>query len=148
MYCIRDCSLSDFADIIEIDKEAFNSSNPTFDLFVYVTYGSDIIVADIGRKVIGYLVLMDSGKDAKIMSFAVKKEFRKKGVGSKLMDEAIKRCRERGKGRLLLEVRVSNTSAQEFYKKRGFKIISTIPSYYSDGEDAYLMCLDLWREQF
>ncbi len=140
---IRDYDVKDFRDIVEIDAEAFGNRNPVYDTYVYVTFGSDLIVADTGGKVVGYIALMDLGKDAKIISFAVKKEFRRKGIGTKLLKTAIERCKQRGKERILLEVRVSNTVAQRLYKKNGFKIIDVIPNYYNDGEDAYLMALDL-----
>lgn len=140
---IRDYDVKDFRDIVEIDAEAFGNRNPVYDTYVYVTFGSDLIVADTGGKVVGYIALMDLGKDAKIISFAVKKEFRRKGIGTKLLKTAIERCKQRGKERILLEVRVSNTVAQRLYKKNGFKIVDVIPNYYNDGEDAYLMALDL-----
>ena len=140
---IRDYNVKDFKDIIAIDEEAFSPSNPVYDVYVYVTFGSDLIVADIGGRVVGYIALMDLGRDAKIISFAVKKEFRRQGIGSKLLRSAIERCKQKGKERILLEVRVSNTVAQRLYKKNGFKIIDVIPNYYNDGEDAYLMALDL-----
>ena len=38
-----------------------------------------------------------------------------------------------------LEVRTNNINAIKFYKKHGFKKISTIKSFYQNGEDAYLM---------
>ncbi len=143
---IRDYEVKDFKDIVEIDAEAFGNRNPVYDAYVYITFGSDLIVADIGGKVVGYIALVDYGRDAKIMSFAVRRNFRGRGIGSKLLKTAIERCRRRGKERVLLEVRVSNTVAQRLYKKNGFKIIDVIPNYYNDGEDAYLMALDL-REQ-
>ena len=140
---IRDYTTKDFKDISEIDAEAYSSRNPVYDVYVYITFGSDLLVADIGGKVVGYIALMDMGSEAKIISFAVKREFRGKGIGSKLLSHAIRRCIEKGKERVLLEVRVSNTVAQRLYKKNGFRIIDVIPNYYNDGEDAYLMALDL-----
>ncbi len=143
---IRDYEAKDFKDIVEIDSEAFSNRNPVYDAYVYVTFGSDLIVADIGGKVVGYIALLDYGRDVKIISFAVKREFRGMGIGSKLLKAAIERCRQRGRERMLLEVRVSNEVAQRLYKKNGFEIIDVIPNYYNDGEDAYLMVLNL-REQ-
>ena len=140
---IRDYEVRDFKDIVTIDAEAFGNRNPVYDAYIYITFGSDLIVADIGGKVVGYIALVDYGREAKIISFAVKREFRGKGIGTKLLKTAIERCKQRGKERILLEVRVSNTTAQRLYKKNGFKIIDVIPNYYDDGEDAYLMALDL-----
>lgn len=140
---IREYGVRDFKDVLEIDAEAFNSRNPSYDVYIYLTYSSNFLVADIGGKVIGYIVTMDMGVDSKIMSFAVKKEFRRKGIGYMLLKEVIKRCKEKGKQRILLEVRVSNVAAQKLYKKNGFETVDILPAYYSDGEDAYLMELRL-----
>lgn len=141
---IREYSIKDFKDVLEIDKEAFNSKNPSFDVFVYLTYCNELLVADIGNKIAGYVVTMDVDKlTGKIVSIAVRKEFRRHGIGEALLREAIRRLRARGKIKVALEVRVSNKPAQELYKKLGFRVVDTIPSYYSDGEDAYYMVLTL-----
>jgi len=140
---VRDYRTSDYRDVLEIDKEAFAPQNATYDLYIYLTYGSDVLVADIGGKIVGYAASMEMGSEAKIMSIAVRKEYRGLGIGSKLLDEVIKRCKERGKAQLFLEVRVSNKIAQQLYKKKGFRIIDIIPAYYNDGEDAYVMALNL-----
>ncbi|WP_456369578.1 ribosomal protein S18-alanine N-acetyltransferase [Geoglobus sp.] len=140
---IRPFEPRDSSDIIRIDAESFKTQNPTYDLFVYLAYGSEIIVADIGAMVVGYAVLVYRESEAKIMSIAVKKEFRRRGIGKMLLREAIKKAKERGARRLLLEVRVSNVAAQQLYKKFGFRVVGVLESYYSDGESAYLMNLDL-----
>jgi len=42
-----------------------------------------------------------------------------------------------------LEVRASNETAQELYKKYGFRVVGRRPRYYSsDGEDAIIMSTD------
>lgn len=141
---IREYSTKDFKDIMEIEREAFSPRNPVYDIYIYVTYGSDLLVADIGGKVVGYVAIMDIDREnSKIVSLAVKKEFRRRGIGTKLLSTAIERCKERNKRKILLEVRVSNYIAQKLYKKMGFRIVDVIPNYYQDGEDAYLMALDL-----
>ncbi len=141
---IRPYRVRDSSDIIKIDLESFKSRNPAYDLYIYLTYGSEILVADIGNLVVGYVVLQHRDFESKIMSIAVKKEFRRRGIGSNLLKKAIESVKEKGKRRLLLEVRVSNIPAQNLYKKYGFKVIDILQSYYADGEDAYLMCLDLY----
>lgn len=141
---IRPYRVRDSSDIIKIDLESFKSRNPAYDLYIYLTYGSEILVADIGNLVVGYVVLQHRDFESKIMSIAVKKEFRRRGIGSNLLKKAIESVKEKGKRRLLLEVRVSNIPAQNLYKKYGFKVIDILRSYYADGEDAYLMCLDFY----
>ena len=137
---IRDYVNKDFKEILEIDRETFSPRNPAYDVYVYLTYGSDLLVADTGSKIAGYIVTMDVDEfTGKIIAFAVKKEFRGMGIGKMLLSEAIKRLEGRGKRKITLEVRVSNVPAQNLYKKFGFEIIDVIHGYYSDGEDAYLM---------
>jgi len=38
-----------------------------------------------------------------------------------------------------LEVRVSNTAAQRFYRRIGYRDVFCIDSYYANGEDAIVM---------
>lgn len=141
---IREYCSKDFKDLLEIDKEAFNPKNPAYEIYLYLTYGNDFLVADIGGKIVGYIATMDVDKvTGKIISFAVKKEFRKKGIGSQLLNKAIERLKTKGKKNILLEVRVSNVQAQNLYKKFGFKIKNVVHKYYNDGEDAYLMSLEV-----
>src|SRR2546425_837245 len=56
----------------------------------------------------------------------------------KVGDCVIRRCDE-----IYLEVRVSNTGAIKMYERLAFEIKSRLRSYYRDGEDAYLMALEL-----
>lgn len=46
-----------------------------------------------------------------------------------------------------LEVRVSNDPAIRLYRSVGFESARRIPGYYGNGEDAYIMVLDLseWK---
>ncbi len=79
-------------------------------------------------------------KSLHIVSIAVMPGHRRRKLGYALMAYAMnsgKRdydCRES-----YLEVRVSNEPAINLYKKLGYSIITVIPQYYLDGEDAYLM---------
>ncbi|MFO7968019.1 MAG: ribosomal protein S18-alanine N-acetyltransferase [Archaeoglobaceae archaeon] len=140
---IRSYKPTDFQDIVTIEREAFAPKNPAYDVFMYISHGDDFLVVEMSGKVIGFVSIMDAGVDARIMSIAVKNEFRRQGIGTILIERAIEKCKEKGKLRVLLEVRTTNYDAQILYKKKGFKAISTIPFYYNDGGDAYLMELDL-----
>ena len=39
----------------------------------------------------------------------------------------------------MLEVRVSNMAAQKLYNSAGYSVVQRLTSYYSNGEDGYLM---------
>lgn len=78
----------------------------------------------------------------RITNIAVHPEFRGMGIGNKILEELIKLCEKRNIPSMTLEVRISNTIAQNLYKKFGFKEAGVRKKYYGDNdEDALIM----WR---
>lgn len=117
----------------------------------FVVYGRDKEDEDDG-KVIGYIMSTDISRLSEsfpfgfvprnqeyvvhITSLAVLPKHRNKGYGQALVEHVV------GASSGLpvsLHVRVSNEQAQKIYQRVGFTVKKTIPNYYSDGEDAYLM---------
>ncbi|AFZ71038.1 ribosomal-protein-alanine acetyltransferase [Caldisphaera lagunensis DSM 15908] len=85
-------------------------------------------------------VFSESHKVGHVISIAVLPEYRKKGIGTALLKEAISRMKDNYNAEsVYLEVRVSNNDAISLYKKMGFEEVRIIKEYYRDGEDAYVM---------
>jgi ribosomal-protein-alanine N-acetyltransferase len=112
------------------------------------------IVAEISNEVVGYVMCkIEYGfsnfrklgfvKKGHVVSIAVKETDRGKGVGKVLMEEAINGIVSRKSDEIYLEVRTSNNGAIKMYEKLNFQIKTKLRSYYRDGEDAFLMALDL-----
>ncbi len=88
-------------------------------MFKIVTYDS---------KPVGFIVVDTNWKDkfdnnkriGEIHELAIKKSFWGKGIGSKLINEALNHIREKGLDTARLWVGEKNTEAINFYKKRGF----------------------------
>ena len=82
---------------------------------------------ECGREAAGYLVLTFGfslefgGRDAFIDELYVREAFRGRGLGRRAIDLAERACRGRGVGALHLEVERANTSAQELYRRTGFR---------------------------
>ena len=81
----------------------------------------------------GYLITYDNIDSLDIFEIAVDKNFRKKGIASKLLN------RINDEIKILLEVSEKNEVAINLYKKNGFKMISRRKNYYLDGSDAIVM---------
>jgi GNAT superfamily N-acetyltransferase len=85
----------------------------------------EVLVAKIDRRVVGvlhqhfYLDILHGSSMSHIVFMLVDKEYRNKGVGSKLLHVAISNARKRG----VMEMHVDTMfeEAAKFYRKRGFK---------------------------
>jgi len=87
---------------------------------------------------------------ADILNIGIDPEFQRKGHGTALLNYLIEELRKRHIGEILLEVRVGNKSAIQFYKKQGFKEISVRKDYYmnnsnnrSQREDGIIMRIEI-----
>ena len=90
--------------------------------------------AETDDQIVGYCGIWTSFESA------VKKEFRKAGLGQKLLEAGIQAAAAKGVERILLEVRQSNKAAIRLYEKNGFQTIGLRKSYYTKPvEDAILM---------
>lgn len=89
-------------------------------------------------KVIGYLDYSLIYDRMEIDNFNVLTEYRKQGIGTKLMAHLISIAIEYRVVNITLEVRVSNENAIKLYKKFGFREVALRKFYYGD-EDGILM---------
>ncbi|MHB0858976.1 MAG: ribosomal protein S18-alanine N-acetyltransferase [Anaerolineae bacterium] len=79
-------------------------------------------------------------EEAHICTLALRPEWRGRNLGELLLASLIEESYQRDAQFITLEVRVSNTVAQNLYKKYGFQHTGRRKGYYSDnGEDAHIM---------
>jgi len=112
------------------------------------------IVAEVNGKHVGYVMCkteygfsnfkkLGFVKKGHVVSIAVLEEFRKRGIGQALVEESIKGVKIKKCDEFYLEVRCSNNEAVRLYEKLGFVIKQQLNAYYRDGEDAFLMAIEL-----
>lgn len=95
------------------------------------------------RRVVGYAGFWLMVDEAHITAIAVSPVYRGLGLGDLLLLSLIDLAQEMGAHYLTLEVRASNTLAQNLYRKYGFKETGVRRRYYSDdNEDALIMWSD------
>ncbi len=100
--------------------------------------------AERPRKIIGYHFFWVVVDEIHILNIAVDPAYQKHGLGKHLLQFAIDFGRDLGAECVLLEVRISNTNAQQMYRHFGFQQIGIRKGYYSDNkEDAGVMKMKL-----
>ena len=99
-------------------------------------------------KLLGLVCGRLAADEAEILKLAVAPEVRRQGIGARLLDAALHRCREKGAAACFLELRVSNTAAKRLYEKKGFNRVGTRRGYYAGPtEDAVMMRRNLQNEE-
>lgn len=97
-------------------------------------------VALVDGLVAGYSGLMVTGEDAHVTTLAVEPRWHRQGIGSRLLLGLARTAVDQGARHLTLEVRMSNTPAQELYRRFGFAPAGVRKNYYVEtNEDALVM---------
>lgn len=138
----------DLPSVLEIERASF--SNPwhesTFRGEIYhqsVSFPFVVVHATL-NKVIGYVIFWQLGEDAQVNNIAIHPDFRHLGIGETVLRQVIELVRLRGGQLITLEVRPSNTAAQNLYRKLGFKLMAVRQGYYTNPpEDAFVLGLTL-----
>ena len=102
-------------------------------------FSKDVIYVE-KDEVIGYLSYSIMYEKAEINNIYVLAQYRSQGIGSKMLDYLVKKCKICEN--ITLEVRKDNIPAIYLYKKYGFKEVATREKYYN-GVDGVLMMLEV-----
>jgi len=95
------------------------------------------------RGPVGFLLGWDVADELHVIDVATHPELRRRGVARALLDCAVNHARARQARLVLLEVRAGNGPAIALYTSHGFEETTVRRHYYSDGENALEMALDL-----
>ena len=80
-----------------------------------------------------------------MMNIAVHPDFRRQGIAEALVDALMTELHEQGSRCLTLEVRASNESAKQLYRKLGFIPIGKRPNYYFNPREDALILRKEWE---
>lgn len=95
-----------------------------------------------------FLLVRHVSDEAEVISIAVERPHRRRGVGEGLLDTAIDELSDMGVKQLHLEVDEQNSAAVELYRNFGFEVVGERRAYYPGGHgkkaaNALMMCLEL-----
>lgn len=98
-----------------------------------------VVVKDKEGLIVGFAGIILSVDDAEITNIVTKKDKRRQGIGSILINELIKISKEKGKDNISLEVNEENEYAIKLYEKNGFEVVGRRKNYYNNKNDAIIM---------
>jgi len=145
---IRHAVAADFSELLEIDQASFTRgvAYEADELSYFINRdGAETLVLETDGSIAAFVILEvhRSRRSGTIVTLDVREKYRRNGYGSRLLVRAEDILSEYGAENYDLQVDVSNRGAITFYKKHGFRTVATLPHYYANGHDAYLMVKDL-----
>jgi ribosomal-protein-alanine N-acetyltransferase len=148
---LRKFEPDDLQDVMQINRVCLPENyTDMFFMDLHERYPETFIVAEEDHSILGYIMsrievgLGNFGlgglvRKGHVVSIAVLPQGRRKGVASALLKAVMEGMVHYKARQIFLEVRVTNDIGVNLYKKAGLEVTKTIPGYYSDGEDAYVM---------
>ena len=119
-------------------------SKQTFEKILELRSLSFVIIQN--SVLIGFCIANKVLDECHLQNISVIENMRRQGVGDFMLDILIKRMKLAQLKVALLEVRRSNKTAQDFYRKNGFDELSVRKDYYqakNGREDAIIMRLEV-----
>ena len=102
------------------------------------------LVAIEDEAVVGYVGSQTVIGETDMMNIAVHPAYRKKGIGTALINELIHELALRGSRSLMLEVRASNETAISVYMGLGFIEVGCRKNYYRNPREDALILRKEW----
>jgi ribosomal-protein-alanine N-acetyltransferase len=90
----------------------------------------------------GFILTLRRADRGHVITIDVAPEFRRHGIGQRLLAAAEDFYRRTGARGMRLEAAVDNQPALAFYSRFGYRVIRTLPRYYSPRLDAVLLHKD------
>lgn len=142
---IRDMYLSDLDAVMGIEGSSFPTpwSRNAFQSELMENNFAAYLVLDFHGRVVSYGGMWIILDEAHVTNVAVHPDFRGYHLGERMMQGLMARAQSLRAVRMTLEVRRSNSVAQNLYQKLGFIQLGVRRGYYSDPhEDAFIMWKD------
>lgn len=135
--------LEDLTEVLEIEVLAF-ATPWSRNSFLYELLENErafyLTAKNEFERIMGYVGMWIVFDEGHITNLATHPQYRRLGVAHKLMNELVAFSKQKGVRYLTLEVRRTNSQAQELYQKIGFVHMGVRRKYYLDNnEDALIM---------
>lgn len=135
-------TMADIPAVHRIERASFPVPWPdyAFSQEIQANRLAHYLVVRAGGEAVAYGGMWLMVDEAHVTTFAVLPEWRRRGVGARLLLALMDLALDLGARVATLEVRISNRPARALYALFGFRPVGIRPRYYSDnGEDALIM---------
>ena len=132
------------AEVLRLNVRCFrngeNYTKHTFNYLLGEPRNLSYRIVTEGGEMVGYVfVLVNEDGSAHLTTIGVAPEHRRRQLATRLLSHVENALRMRKILTVVLEVRVSNTSAQGLYRDAGYTVVQRLAKYYNNGEDCFLM---------
>lgn len=149
MMRVREATNHDLPRILEIERLCFSQpwTPESFRRELLLPFSRIVVAVENGLsnegEPTGFLCRWLVADECHILNVAVHPDFRRHGIATVLMLEAIDEAKAKQSQFITLEVRRSNLAARRLYRKLDFEEQRLRRNYYGPGEDAIVMELGL-----
>ncbi len=135
---LRDAALDDIEALLSIQKNSPGAapwSRADYKSLLSAEGTICLMAEEEGGDSIGFVLARRMADEMEILNLAVRPAQQRRGLGRRLVAEALSRGRARGARQCWLEVRASNQAALEFYRAAGFQERTRHRDYYREPEE-------------
>ena len=141
---IRPVGTRDLDPIAMIESRLFARplSRGDLDLLLARPAGRGTVLEDGDGRVMSYVLFMNAGSSADIISLGTDPQAQRRGLASRLLNSALRQLADEGVEEVILEVAVDNDAAMALYGAAGFAEVARRRGYYrreGNAVDAIVM---------
>ena len=133
---VRPASSDEREAVLALWRESAHGASPTDDLAsltrLQSSDGQALLLAVDGDRIIGSIIAGWDGWRGNLYRLAVSPDYRRRGIGARLVRDAEERLCQAGAMRIGAIVERDNERAQEFWAAQGYAVAGSQERYFKD----------------
>lgn len=143
-HAVRFATLADAAGIAALSRDVIEHGLPwswTEARVARAIANPDTNVVVVGERgvIVGFGIMSYPDDDAHLLLFAVRRQSRRQGIGTRILAWLEEVAATGGARRVRLECRRDNDAARNFYAEKGYHELAISPKYYRGLKDAVIL---------
>jgi ribosomal-protein-alanine N-acetyltransferase len=134
----------DLADVLRIEWASFAEPADEQELVKCLRQPHSIgmVAEDHEGRILGYMIYELYHSRINLLKIAVSPWERRQGVGRQMLETLSAKLQQQNRNRVQLTIRETHTEAQLFFRRQGYRCVSTLRNSLGDSsEDSYVMQL-------